>query len=345
MYFNSLQTLRGLFALIIFFHHFSFEDGKGGMFGAGGDCGVAFFFILSGFVLSQGYMKKETVRKGKESLSIFVIKRLSKIYPLHIVCLLFSILLKLSLSLPDLSNMFLLQAWIPLKEWYFSGNAVGWCLSDFLFFYSIFPFLCRLITANKKLFIRIYWLILLVYAIVVIPLIPGDFVDGIIYISPVSRLLDFIFGILIWEYFIIERNVGFKGNPALHLLWAGGFFIVTILAWYFLPTRYNLSLLWWPSIAVLLLYAVTAGEKLLSIKPLVKFGDVSFSFYLIHVLAIRYLDIIFSRFNFNPSPFGRLLLILFLTIIASFVIHRYFVLPMEKLIRNRINSRNKLQFK
>lgn len=41
-----LQSLRGIFALFIFFHHIIF-NGKS-LFMAGGDFGVAFFFILSG---------------------------------------------------------------------------------------------------------------------------------------------------------------------------------------------------------------------------------------------------------------------------------------------------------
>ncbi len=40
----SLQALRGIFAIFIFLNHAAGFD-------AGGDVGVAFFFILSGFVL------------------------------------------------------------------------------------------------------------------------------------------------------------------------------------------------------------------------------------------------------------------------------------------------------
>ena len=44
----SLQALRGIFAIFIFLNHAAGFD-------AGGDVGVAFFFILSGFVLCNGY--------------------------------------------------------------------------------------------------------------------------------------------------------------------------------------------------------------------------------------------------------------------------------------------------
>ena len=96
--------------------------------------GVSFFFILSGFLMSQGYMTKVTTDINRFNLPRFIVKRLSKLYPLHIICLISSIILKVSINRYDISNLLLLQSWIPFKEWYFSGNAVGWCLSDFLFF-------------------------------------------------------------------------------------------------------------------------------------------------------------------------------------------------------------------
>lgn len=82
----SLQSLRGIFALLIFFHHFKFTIGGESMFAAGGDCGVTFFFILSGFVMCQGYADRVPSVNFKD-LRIYLTKRISKIYPLHIMCL------------------------------------------------------------------------------------------------------------------------------------------------------------------------------------------------------------------------------------------------------------------
>lgn len=156
MYFNSIQTLRGFFALMIFFHHYHFRQNGGCMFNAGGDCGVAFFFILSGFILMQGSMDMQNrtckiVSKTREYVS-FIIKRLSKIYPLHLLCLLVVIFLEKTITIQDISNLFLLQSWIPYYKWYSSGNPVGWCLSDFLFFYAIFPFLHSFYIRNRRRF-------------------------------------------------------------------------------------------------------------------------------------------------------------------------------------------------
>ncbi|MBQ7870061.1 MAG: hypothetical protein IJ355_07030 [Prevotella sp.] len=50
---ETLQSLRFIFFVMIFMSHFGY-DGRP-TFDAGGDCGVSFFFILSGFVGEPSY--------------------------------------------------------------------------------------------------------------------------------------------------------------------------------------------------------------------------------------------------------------------------------------------------
>lgn len=53
---NSLQSLRFIFVLLIILHHFPVNGV--GLFAAGGSCGVSFFFVLSGFVITMGICNK-----------------------------------------------------------------------------------------------------------------------------------------------------------------------------------------------------------------------------------------------------------------------------------------------
>ena len=76
---ETLQALRFIFVLMIFMSHFTYQGICA--FDAGGDCGVSFFFILSGFVLSLGYGSR--IREGTFSYGRFMQRRLWKIYPLH----------------------------------------------------------------------------------------------------------------------------------------------------------------------------------------------------------------------------------------------------------------------
>ena len=84
----TLQSLRFVFVLLIFLSHFAY--GSFQALDAGGDCGVAFFFLLSGFTLSLGY--DESLRNGSFRYKTFLCRRLRKIYPLHLLCLLFFLL-------------------------------------------------------------------------------------------------------------------------------------------------------------------------------------------------------------------------------------------------------------
>ena len=53
---RTLQSLRLIFILLVLFSHLSWGDVPPLRFG--GECGVSFFFMLSGFVLSIGYGAK-----------------------------------------------------------------------------------------------------------------------------------------------------------------------------------------------------------------------------------------------------------------------------------------------
>ena len=127
---GTLQSLRFIFVMMIFMSHFDYRDIRG--FDAGGDCGVAFFFILSGFVCSLGYGQR--IREGAFRYGDFIWKRLKKLYPLHLLCLLFFLLVsQTTLDMKVMTNALLLQSWVPDPEWYFSCNKVSWFLSSLLF--------------------------------------------------------------------------------------------------------------------------------------------------------------------------------------------------------------------
>lgn len=81
---ETLQSLRFIFFVMIFMSHFEYDGLPA--FDAGGDCGVSFFFILSGFVLSSAYGNK--VSSDGFRYRQFMARRVKKLYPLHLLCLL-----------------------------------------------------------------------------------------------------------------------------------------------------------------------------------------------------------------------------------------------------------------
>ncbi len=83
----SLQYLRGIAALLVVLYHYRGElnsiyaqKGLGDLLFSNGYIGVDLFFMVSGFVIML------STEKDKSSLS-FAIKRIFRIYPVYIVCL------------------------------------------------------------------------------------------------------------------------------------------------------------------------------------------------------------------------------------------------------------------
>ena len=177
---ETLQALRFIFVLMIFMSHFTYQGICA--FDAGGDCGVSFFFILSGFVLSLGYGSR--IREGTFSYGRFMQRRLWKIYPLHLLCLLFFLVASRSdFDLTVLFNALLLQSWVPDPNYYFSCNSVSWFLSSLLFCYLVFPFAYRRMSV---------WLTLVVFSACVLTyfVVPAEKVNAILYVYPLVRFVD-----------------------------------------------------------------------------------------------------------------------------------------------------------
>ena len=251
---GSLQSLRFFFAGMIFLHHF-IVNGEG-LFNAGGPCGVSFFMILSGFVMFVGYGSK--VQMHSFSYKNFLYKRIIRIYPLHLLCLLgFLILHRFFLSLFDyltlLPNLLLLQSWIPQSSYYFSGNAVSWCLSCMLFFYMAFPFIVSRLNKYSRCKLCIIGLLVMMMYFFLLYFLPDKWEHPILYISPLLRVLDFIIGILLCRlyYMLEERGVGAKlrsysfRTKSLLELFPVFLLSVMLLLYSDIPQRYTYASYWW----------------------------------------------------------------------------------------------------
>jgi peptidoglycan/LPS O-acetylase OafA/YrhL len=121
---------------------------------------VDFFFILSGFIMSHVYGGDfvHDVRAG--AVHQFLVKRIARIYPLHLLTLCFFwalALLKLSLGArtsghidPVLvpSHLFLLQGWGLHPKLYW--NYPAWSISAEAAAYLAFPWLCLYITSSSR---------------------------------------------------------------------------------------------------------------------------------------------------------------------------------------------------
>lgn len=135
MFFSSIKT------------HFIFD-----LIASKGYLAVDFFFILSGFILTHSYLS--AIRDESFSYKDFMIRRLARVYPVHLFTLLLTTLLFWiwywtdnplhvnALSLGDfVQNLFLVHGWGGTRI--MSYNQFSWSVSAEFFIYLLFPFLLR----------------------------------------------------------------------------------------------------------------------------------------------------------------------------------------------------------
>lgn len=102
-----------------------------------GPVSVSFFFVLSGFILTQAYAS----RPPHLALATYARSRFARIYPLYLLGLLLMAPWWFSqggeTAAPSLASLALVQAWWP--PWSNAWNAPAWSLSVEAFFYVLFP--------------------------------------------------------------------------------------------------------------------------------------------------------------------------------------------------------------
>lgn len=157
--FTTLDSFRGVFALLVVFHHLHVVGAFIELpFFRRAEILLNFFFVLSGFVLAHSYGLKPQF-----GFKRFVISRLFRLYPLHVVMLLVFVLFEgvrwaaymkgftlnnvpfTGLFAPSeiLPNLLLVHAWTPLTET-MSFNYPSWSISIEFYIYMLFGALCLL---------------------------------------------------------------------------------------------------------------------------------------------------------------------------------------------------------
>ncbi|MEB3287572.1 MAG: acyltransferase [Vampirovibrionales bacterium] len=326
-YIHSLNALRGVAALCVFFFHAPTLLGQHGLQLQGmvaeifvavfskGYLAVDLFFILSGFVLMHVYGDKFSKSFGEPRLGqaltrqgywSFIQNRLARIYPMHLLSLLvllvWHLLLIISGSkfiglfqlpfLPEKSvfslatNLLLIQSWHlhPSTTW----NSPAWSISAEWFAYLLAPFLIaglgRFFSAEKSWsFMRALGLYV-VFAIALVCVYSLRQTLDVTYDFGVPRmLLEFLMGLCLYR---IYRAI----PPQRHQ------FMIAAVFWIALFFECVGGLLKLPDVALIVVHSLLILssalschrlEQVLSAKPLFYFGEISYSFYLLHGIAMQ----------------------------------------------------------
>ena len=328
-YIRSLQSMRFIFIFLILLSHFSFAGL--GPFDFGGDSGVCFFFILSGFVLSLGDNKKP----GR-SLPFFT-KRLKRVYPAHLLALVMAaVCIPAAFDTPEkiISSLSLTQSWWPGREIYFGGNGPAWFLSNTVAFYLVFPWL-------KHILFKARWLVIItgtaitltVYFTVIAPVVPEDKVNWLLYVFPPSRLIDFCQGIILARLYMLAaaREYSLSAQTSTIIEYCAICLIIAS-SWIYpiLPERYATTALFWiPCAALIFCFALTDRHpglpgRILQHRAMLWLGGISFEFFLVHVSVIQ----LFKRVTWHYSiglPYPAALAAVFLLSIGATVAVRHII--------------------
>ena len=288
---------------------------------------VQFFFLLSGFIFFKLYLIK--INKKEINFYNFIILRVSRLYPLHFITLIFVLLMYLLLNSynfynpinADLKhfvyNLFLIQEWgISLFP---SFNEPSWSISVELLMYLIFFYI-----ASKRHVI--------LYSILTVV---------------ISSILFFKFKFLGYggycffvgglSYVLLEK-LKFSHKSLITLLG------IVILLSLFILIKFNISTIFIKIISLTIFFPVIINFLYLFNKKnpqlgknISILGDISYSIYLIHfpiiLITLFLLNILELRIDFNsPTIFIIYLITTFFISICSF---KFFEIPLKELIRKK----------
>ncbi|MES9511051.1 acyltransferase [Streptomyces sp. NPDC000609] len=267
-----------------------------------GPVGVAFFFVLSGFILTW-------VADPNDTAGLFWRRRLVKIFPNHLVTFAATVALMAAVGVPIMAintipPLLLIEPWIPNFDALggLTGiNVPSWTLGCELVFYLAFPWLIRFIGRIRPP--RLWsWAAGVALAIVAVPFAaqalptrPATSWDPAIaelqswfaYSLPFTRILEFVLGILMARIVISGRWIRLGMTPAFLLT------IACVVVQSHLPGVFRLCAGPTASALALLIAAGAAADVRTARTPfsgrtMVWLGEISFALYLVHYLVIQY---------------------------------------------------------
>ncbi len=366
---DTLTGLRFFAAIAILIHHLrGFGLPKEVLEGWALDNGVAFFFVLSGFILAYVYPSLDTPAAVRR----FYVARFARIWPAHMAALaLCYLLLAGDPSLNGtgidrldlwLANILLIQAWIPYAESFFGYNSVSWSISTEVFFYAAFPVLIA--GFARKWLIKLATVALLSLALIIICLATnlsvytsldqGVTLTGVLYINPLARIFEFVVGMcaaLLWRATQSKVHVRpvagtLIESAAVAFLFYSFYAVAQLGAW--ANAHVGFAGAQWlgqgsgMAVSFAALIYVMAFQKglwssIIGSRIGVFLGEISFMIYLIHYVLLRAYVL---RSEWFAGWNGAALLAFYLAVLfgLSWLLWLVVEKPMRKLIIDRFNQ-------
>ncbi|WP_225823666.1 acyltransferase family protein [Streptomyces naphthomycinicus] len=336
----SLTGLRWMAALLVFglhVHNFGYFGGRGGRlvswgFGAGAT-GVSFFFVLSGFVLTWS-------ARPRDRALPFWRRRVARIYPVHLVTLAVAFVMAYTTAHQPrptpkqaLANALLLHSW--WRPWWQTLNPVSWSLACEAFFYAAFPLL---ILVLRRLGARGSTALggLSLAAVLVLAWAEAHhWWNQSVYSFPAARLPEFVLGAVTARLVLLGRwrGPGLEASLALAVI---GYFLVPQVT-----TDYSATVCTITGFALLIPAAAVADlhglPSLWRHRRMVRLGELSFAFYMVHLLVLRAATELLGRKPHFGPPVGLAVTVAVFTVslALSWVLYEGVERPARRLLLRR----------
>ena len=331
---RSIEGIRGVAVFLVFLVHYSsevspyvssFVQPALQFVSTFGTIGVDLFFVLSGFLIYGSIMSGDSF-----SYRSFAKRRIQRIYPAFITVLAIYIFLSFifvsysklpqdpsALAIYILQNLLLLPGIFPVEP----IITVAWSLSYEVFYYLLIPpviFCMKLTRWNVNTRIVFWGVISVLYIYLASHPLWTNHVDQKIH------LVMFIAGILLYELYSVKKiTLQYGGTRFLFIALA----VFGVRSFHYHDFRISIGLIF----LLFLLVCLCAFDqrsrayKWLTFTPLRRLGNMSYSYYLIHALALKFCFLLYAKYvsasYISSSVYFWLWIPCFAaTLIASFVL-------------------------
>jgi len=335
---RPLTSLRFFAAASVVIYHIGFPS-------VVGELGITFFFVLSGFIISNQY---ENRLSTASAIGHFYASRAARIFPMHLACMALSVPIMLyeGLSyspLHTVATALLLNSWFPGDS--FTYNYVAWTLSVELFFYLLTPAIlaalrCTGISRSATSCFALSFVsgaILWTLKARLYPLMHNDIHSTwwwVLFVSPYFYIFSYLAGIGAGLGFsrVKKIDLSFSAWTSLEIA------VLTLSALGLMLLRHEQMKrepMVWAFAAIIFVFAFSGGaiSRALSVRPMVLLGEISFSLYMLHQLLMRAVDDHIVWITYPSAQWYEQIAFVAILIVASWIGFRFIEDPTRLAIR------------